>query len=529
MGARSARAVGARGLDSLGNAALVAARVCALSPLPPSHAARRGALAFLAALLGVGAVYRFVPSLAMLGWDGWPLVAAARFDGAAALVRPFGEELMAGRYPYGHFYRPLVHLSFGLDHLLWGLDPAGYQRTDLAWLAAATAAVGLLAARVAPVRATLAGVVAASLFALHPVQLEIVPMPPRRADSMALAFTLWTLLALPRGPGGIRRRRAVGLALVAFAAGASKETGVLAAPLATAAALWVWPEGSSSGPGLRSRLASALRRSAPAWIGVALYVASRGIVLGGLGGHEGGVPSSLGARWGELVAGALGTGTWLEALPRGATGALGALVILVAALAWPRRDAGGRTFLLVWIAGVLGITSFAERAHEWYAVLLVVPLALLLGGATAGAAEPLAARARGRSALAALAVLGLAACWLGASPLVRRPRELLAASRLARAMLAGVEEALGSDPPAGGVVARVDPWIPILPPSSDGRGPRALHLADAYTLRAWCELRWPGRRFVVALDRLPRPEPPADGILVLLAPGPEPEWVRSDR
>jgi len=494
--------------------------------LPPPHGARRVALAFLAALVGVGVVYRFVPSLAMLGWDGWPLVAAARLDGPGALLRPFGEELMAGRYPYGHFYRPLVHLSFGLDHLVWGLDPAGYQLTDLVWLAAATAAVGLFAARITGTRGALVGIVAAGLFALHPVQLEIVAVPPRRADTMALAFTLATLLALPRGAGRVSHRRALALALLSYAAGASKETGVLAAPLATAAALWVAPEASSSGARLRSRLAGALRRSAPAWVGVALYLVSRTLVLGGIGGHVGGVPSSLGARWGELVTGALGLRYWLGTLPLAPALVIGCLVLVVTALSWPRRNGGGRTFLLAWVAGVLAITSLAERAHEWYAVLLVVPLALLLGGALVGATEPVAVRSRLRSAIV---VLSLGALWIGAAPLAGAPRELSAASQIARAMLASIEEDLGPDPPAGGVVARVDWWIPILTPSPDGRGPRALHLADAYTFQAWCELRWPGRRFVVAVDRGPDPPPPADAVLVLLAPSPQPEWAGERR
>jgi len=28
------------------------------------------------------------------------------------------------RFPGGHFYRPLVELSFAVDHALWGLDAA---------------------------------------------------------------------------------------------------------------------------------------------------------------------------------------------------------------------------------------------------------------------------------------------------------------------------------------------------------------------------------------------------------------------
>jgi hypothetical protein len=36
---------------------------------------------------------------------------------------------MDGRFPGGHYYRPLVHLSFARDFAMWGLNAFGYHLT----------------------------------------------------------------------------------------------------------------------------------------------------------------------------------------------------------------------------------------------------------------------------------------------------------------------------------------------------------------------------------------------------------------
>lgn len=461
-------------------------------PSRPRPLAVNAALVLAAAALVFGA-YGEILGLGMLGWDGWPLVAAGRIDSLGDVFGAFGRELMDGRYPFGRFYRPLVHLSFGVDHALYGLDPAGYHRTDIVWLALATVLVGATAARLSPRRAVLAAVVAGTLFALHPVQLEIVPVSPRRADTMALVFVLATLLALPRADAALSPARAVWLALLAFCAGASKETGVLVAPVAIAAARWAWPRGESSA----ERWRAALRRSAPVLVGVALYVAARTVVLGGLGGHEGLPPAEAGIveRWGELVRGAV--------LPRplggfGATPSLGVTalgVLLLAGGLLAARAEGVRVLAAVWVACLLGLTGLAERSHEWYSMLLTVPLVLLAGCAVA---------TRGRTAAVVVALVGVS--WIRATPRLDPPERLETAGRLATRLVETLEEQLGDAPP--GCTARVDPWISQLAPAPDGV--RALHVAYVYTVEAFLELRWPNRAFYVIpgpLDPVPSAAP----------------------
>ena len=132
------------------------------------------ALALVAALFA----HRFVLNLELMGWDSYPTIAASRVQGLGDLLGSFSEELMDGRYPGGHFYRPVTNLVFALDHAVWGLRPLGYHLTNLVILLAGVVAVFVLARRwLGP---GWGPCVAALVFALHPLQLETVPVAARR-------------------------------------------------------------------------------------------------------------------------------------------------------------------------------------------------------------------------------------------------------------------------------------------------------------------------------------------------------------
>src|SRR5262245_48036985 len=99
-----------------------------------------------------------------------------------------------------HFvsYRPLTALSYGVDRLISGLDPAAFQRTDLVLhllnvLLAYVVASALLGARL--------GMLAALVMAVHPVTVDVVPVLARRGDLLVTLFSLASLwLALARRP-----------------------------------------------------------------------------------------------------------------------------------------------------------------------------------------------------------------------------------------------------------------------------------------------------------------------------------------
>lgn len=127
-------------------------------------------------------------------------------------------------------YQPLTWLSLGLDHALWGMDPAGYHLTSVLLHAVAAALFFLLCRRLLRLGAApssesaadWAAAAAALLFALHPLRVESVVWISERRDVLSGALYLATLLAYLRSHDAEappeRRLRDGRLALAAFAA-----------------------------------------------------------------------------------------------------------------------------------------------------------------------------------------------------------------------------------------------------------------------------------------------------------------------
>lgn len=122
--------------------------------------------------------------------------------------------------------RLVTNLTFAINHLFGGLDPAGYHWTNLAIHLAVGAALGwvvlLLAAerterRPAPDWAARSAVFAAALFLLHPLNIQAVTYVVQRMTSLATLFVLLSFGAYlrarrPRGTDGWRRPAAASLA-----------------------------------------------------------------------------------------------------------------------------------------------------------------------------------------------------------------------------------------------------------------------------------------------------------------------------
>ena len=154
-------------------------------------------------------------------------------------------------------FRPVVNLSFALDHALWGLAPVGYHLTSVLLHGVNVALVFALVRRlVADWRARDAevtadgdvlGFVTAALFAVHPMMTEAVGYVSGRAEVLAATLALLALLTLRRGltePAW----RVPGVALALLAA-ATKETAVV-----VPAVLFVWDRLLVDGAGRRRLL-----------------------------------------------------------------------------------------------------------------------------------------------------------------------------------------------------------------------------------------------------------------------------------
>lgn len=142
--------------------------------------------------------------LALLGrfqWDDYPLLvdnSAYRGLAWSNLRWMFSTNLM------GH-YMPVTWMTYGLDYVLWGLDPFGYHLTNLALHAANTTLVYVVALRLFRkvwVRSLTDGAdglrigaaFTALLFGVHPLRVESVVWITERLDLVCGLFYLLAIL-----------------------------------------------------------------------------------------------------------------------------------------------------------------------------------------------------------------------------------------------------------------------------------------------------------------------------------------------
>jgi Flp pilus assembly protein TadD len=147
----------------------------------------------------------------------------------------------------GH-YIPLTWLTFGLDYVLWGMQPAGYHLTNLVLHAANAALFYWVAKRLmraaAPAASEIAlragAAVAALFFALHPLRAESVAWATERRDVLSGLLFLTCLLTYLRAVGaeGARRRRLLALSVAAFALAMLAKSIVMTLPLLLVVVDW---------------------------------------------------------------------------------------------------------------------------------------------------------------------------------------------------------------------------------------------------------------------------------------------------
>jgi tetratricopeptide (TPR) repeat protein len=127
--------------------------------------------------------------------------------------------------------RPLLNLSFALNHALGGLAVEGYHALNLAiHLAAALTLFGLVRTTAAPVGVALA---AALLWVAHPLQTESVTYIAQRAESLAGLFSLLTLYCFCRAARASGATRSIfsALSVVSCLCGMMTKETVAVAPL----------------------------------------------------------------------------------------------------------------------------------------------------------------------------------------------------------------------------------------------------------------------------------------------------------
>ena len=192
--------------------------------------------------------------------------------------------------PVQNLYRPVTILSFALNHAAGGDHPFGYRLVNLALHLLVTLLLYAVARRVcdaaAPARGVAPGpagagalldppLLAALLFAVHPVHTEVLGMIVGRAELLAAAGTLGCLLLFllgrERAAAGGRSLPLFGVSIACLVLGfLAKENAVVAPALVLAADL------------VRAPRRPAWRFHAAAAVGVAGLLALRAAVLGGI-------------------------------------------------------------------------------------------------------------------------------------------------------------------------------------------------------------------------------------------------------
>ena len=200
-----------------------------------SHATKPWAIPLA---LSVVTFVAFLPALdnQWVEWDDYIVLLKNehyRGLGWAQLRWMFGNILM------GH-YIPVTWLTFGLDYVLWGMEPFGYHLTNLVLHAAGAVLFYLIALRLLrkatalPVAALRTAAAAASLFfALHPLRAESVAWATERRDVLSGLFFFLTILLYLRASEreGTPRRWLLATSIACFILGLFSKSILMTLPL----------------------------------------------------------------------------------------------------------------------------------------------------------------------------------------------------------------------------------------------------------------------------------------------------------
>ncbi len=450
------------------------------------HAAVFAGLGLLAFL-----TYRSLLDLAFVGYDTYPILLASRVLSWSDFVGTFTEELMDGYYIEGTLYRPGLNLSFALDYAFWGLNPRGYHVTDLLILVANATLLFALARTLLGADRWIAAGVAAVLFVVHPIQLEVFPVPPRRTDALCLAFFL-AVLVVQRRPG-----RGILTGILVFLAMSAKETGAVVVSLVFAFHLLLPPEGGAS-------LGHAVRRTVPAIAGAIAHVALRFAAIGGIGGHTESsaglllnVPELLLEYAGLAVAPqpVLGGLRWLPVTSL----VVLALLAVVLCLRFGtvehderRSTRGAVAFLGVTFLALGAISSLSGPVNLWRGLFFLVPYLLLLGLFAERGLRAVRAR-RFALALPLLAVpLLLGASHVRYSTLFYAYPQWDLAAMGASDFLGRFHASVAAAQPGDNVVVDRLPRS-LAPPPADKPAIRSTWILNLYSVEAYAGLHFPDR------------------------------------
>jgi Flp pilus assembly protein TadD len=321
----------------------------------------------------------------------------------------------------GH-YIPLTWFTFGLDYVLWGMNPMGYHLTSVIVHAAGAAALYFAALSLLGKATTLTGAplrigaAAGTLaFMLHPLRTESVVWATERRDVLSGLFFFLTLVAYLRmcDASGRRRRWLLAAALALYVLALASKGSVMVLP-AMLIVLDIWPLRRLSRRTLVEKIPFAVLGLAGAAVTYYAQNANRFITPLEWYPLKARVGMAFFGLWFyvEKTVLPLGLSPLYELpakvnplAPRFLLPSLAVTAITVTALVLRRRWPAGLAtwaWYTIGLGPVIGIVhSGHQLTHDRYSYLPGVGLALLLGGvvgvvareAAAGTVRPAIARA----------------------------------------------------------------------------------------------------------------------------------------
>ncbi len=173
------------------------------------------------------------------------------------------------------FYRPLISVIFWIEHQLWGFNAVGYHLTNVGFHLSGVLCLLFIGKRLALLAgfdekaSRTVGILAATLWGIHPLNAEVVAWVTGRVDATVTAFSLGCLLAYLKWRESKKPATlAIGLTLFILAL-LCKEMAVILPPLFVCLDL-MFHDGSKFG-----RL-----RSLPFWLVLSGYFMVRQLTMG---------------------------------------------------------------------------------------------------------------------------------------------------------------------------------------------------------------------------------------------------------
>lgn len=499
-------------------------------PVKPRRIIAPHGFAYLPILVACAALFAQTRNYGLLGWDCYPIIITSRVESAANFVGNFTEKLMDGRYT-SDFYRPVLNCSFALDHAIWGLEPFGYQLTNLLLFAGCGVSICAMVRRLTGHGSWIAASFAGVFFALHPLQFEVLPVPPRRPEILCCLFMVLSLYSQLSPKRLAMKRPPILPAVFAMLAIGSKETALV---LGILSFLVVWLYGRRSG--LSGRLLQAVTALIPHVVGVGLMVAARFAVLGGMGGHRTvaidkavlGAPGFV-RTVGEIllfpqpIMRTAAAAVWLPA------GLAAGLALTCGLVLWRRRPRAvvGKDEGRLWRTGAVGLTwvvvlaltySASGSMQPWYFLIPVAGWAMFLAALVDG----LLSVVRRKDAMtlvpsvASLVLLTIVIGWqMRYSPVVHRYDEWARATTASEEFLGRLKARIEESP--DGVTVTAPPIPTWVRGTKDAASIWGAAVLTDYSVQAWAELVFPDRRVRVVKAATNSRQPAVDEVVVVLS------------